>query len=31
MQAVELVLTRTKDIYIRQQGGKETSHGSARS
>jgi nitrite reductase/ring-hydroxylating ferredoxin subunit len=31
LQAVELVLTRTKDIYIRQQGGKETSHGSARS
>jgi hypothetical protein len=31
MQALELVVTGTKDIYIRQDGGKETSHGSVRS
>jgi nitrite reductase/ring-hydroxylating ferredoxin subunit len=31
LQAVELVITETKNIYIRQDGSKETLHGSARS
>src|SRR3954447_20496171 len=31
LQAVDLVVTATNDIFIRHPGGKETQHGSARS